>query len=82
MSAPPTAQQVGLPEQHHPLCCLSSNERLFLRRQDIGTEVGEAWRGLSDGERAPYTKRAEADRKRYEGQLRAIARKAKAAAAR
>lgn len=44
-------------------------------RQDIGTVVGEAWRGLSDEKREVYTKRAEVDRKRYEGQLRAIARK-------
>eukprot|EP00903_Cladosiphon_okamuranus_P014150 g13150.t1 len=49
---------------------------------DIGAAVGEAWRGLPDEQRRPYTKRAEADRKRYEGQLRAIARKAAVAAAR
>lgn len=42
--------------------------------------VGEAWRGLSDEHRHPYTQRAKADRKRYEEQLCAIARSAAAAA--
>lgn len=41
--------------------------------------MGEAWRSLSDEKRLVYTKRAEADRKRYEDQLRAIARNAAAA---
>lgn len=49
--------------------------------QDIATAVGEAWRSLSDEVKLPYTKKAKADRKRYESQLRAIARSAAASAA-
>ncbi|CAM9444821.1 unnamed protein product [Ectocarpus sp. 4 AP-2014] len=48
---------------------------------DIATAVGEAWRRLSDEMKLPYTKKAEADRKRYEDQLRAIARSAATSAA-
>eukprot|EP00752_Nemacystus_decipiens_P005827 g5267.t1 len=48
---------------------------------DIGTAVGKAWRGLSDEERSPYTRQAEANRKRYQDQLCAIAREAAAASA-
>ncbi len=43
--------------------------------------MGEAWRRLSEEKRLVYTKRAEADRKRYEDQLCAIARNAAAATA-
>lgn len=46
----------------------------------MGTVVGEAWRDLSKEEKLPYTERADADRKRYERELRAIARSAAAAA--
>lgn len=42
----------------------------------MGTAVGEAWRGLSKEMKIPYTERAEADRNRYERELRAIARNA------
>lgn len=49
--------------------------------QDIASAVGEAWRRLSDETKLPYTKKAEADRKRYEDQLRAIARNAATSAA-
>ncbi|CAM9395719.1 unnamed protein product [Ectocarpus sp. 12 AP-2014] len=48
---------------------------------DIATAVGEAWRRLSDEMKLPYTKKAGADRKRYEDQLRAIARSAATSAA-
>lgn len=49
--------------------------------QEIATAVGEAWRRLSDEMKLPYTKKAEANRKRYEDQLRAIARSAATSAA-
>lgn len=54
---------------------------LLARRQEVGAAVGEAWRGLSDEQRLPYTQRAKADRKRYEEQLCKVARTAAAAAA-
>ncbi|CAM9739038.1 unnamed protein product [Pylaiella littoralis] len=47
---------------------------------ELGAAVGEAWRGLSDEQRLPYTQRAKASRERYKGQLCTIARNAVAAA--
>lgn len=56
------------------------NIRLLSARQELGAAVGEAWRGLSDEQRLPYTQRAKASRERYKGQLCTIARNAVAAA--
>ncbi|EER03811.1 non-histone protein, putative [Perkinsus marinus ATCC 50983] len=33
---------------------------------DIAKKMGEAWKAMSDTEKAPYTKLADEDKKRYE----------------
>ncbi|KAL4440420.1 hypothetical protein ABPG75_003421 [Micractinium tetrahymenae] len=37
-----------------------------LKLGEIGKATGEAWKGLSDKDKAPYQKKADADKARYE----------------
>ena len=42
---------------------------------EIGKELGAMWRAMSDGEKAPYVKKADADKARYEKQKAAYVKK-------
>jgi len=38
---------------------------------DVGKKLGAMWKNLSDSEKAPYVKKAEDDKKRYEKEVAA-----------
>lgn len=59
--------------QDHRITLKAENPGLSF--QDVGRQCGEKWRSLTDEEKAPYVKKAEVDKARYQREMEAYKKK-------